>query len=241
VITPPPTPSTDARERPALWRIIVATILITIAVALCALKAFFWSGYAMGAMVMGGLVSYLIAGREKVQNALRFGFIFFSFSLALLLLGTANHHRSPEQEAAKLERQVKGEFLDLAKAHRQKVAELRPDLQMLYSAQSYSSPVSIKRTRDAVKNVAALDHEFMTHFETFPARVQQEVAQSSLSDTEKQLLLQSVNQSDAYSNALEVRRKADQIEQQWCDETVVLYDFALAHQKQIQIKNGHLM
>jgi len=246
--------SADTRERPALWRITVATILITTAVALCVLTALFWSrgvwnaavlGYALGVMVMGGLVSYLIAGRKKVRNVLRFSLIFFSISLVLILLEMANHHGSPDVEAAdKLARHLSGNFWDLAKAHRQKVAELQPDLQMLYSAQSYSSPVSIKRTRDAVKNVAALDHEFITHFETFPARVQQEVAQSSLSDTAKQLYLQGYLQgvnSNAYSSALEVGRKRDQIERQWCNETVALYDFALAHQKQIQIKDDHLI
>lgn len=80
-----------------------------------------------------------------------------------------------------------------------------------------------------------------TQAETLSARVQQEVAQSSLSDAGKQLFLQGVIESNDYSSALEVRRKADQIEQQWCDETVALYDFALTHQKQIQIKNGHLI
>ena len=272
--TLPPQPAPSPPEKPKTWHKILVSISIAFGISLCVFKALVWSrgewnaevsGYALGAVFLCALISYLIAGRKKVRNALRFGFWFSSLSFLLLFLEFANHPRETTNAAADLIREASGtkpvekhagfygsrldsftrdvlrEFLDGIRAHNQKVEALQPDLAIVYSAASYSNPAAMQRTVEAVQSVAALDHEFMEQTEAWPTRVRRQVANASLSKRDKEEFLKGFDEAFASSTILAARREADKTEAEWRDATVALYAFALKHSRGIRVKGEELI
>jgi hypothetical protein len=222
-------------------------------------------GYSSGGVFLCALISYLIAGRRKVRNAARFWFWFSTLAFIFLFLEFSNHPRETKNEVADLLREASGtkpvekhaglcqgrfdsftrgvfrEFFDGIKAHNQKVDALSPDLAIVYSATSYSTPAAMQKTLEAVQNVTALDHEFLEQTETWPTRVRQQVANSSLSKRDKEEFLKGFDEAFASSTILAVRREADKTEAEWRDGTVALYAFALKHSRGIRVKGENLI
>ncbi len=271
--TPLPQPAPSPPEKLKTWHKILVSISIALGVSLCAFKALVWSrgewnaevsGYALGSVFLSALISYLIAGRRKVRNAVRFGLWFSSLAFLFLFLEFSNHPRETKNEVADLIREASGtkpvekhaglyqsrfesftrdvfrEFLDGVKAHNQKVEALQPDLEILYSAASYSNPAAMQRTVEAVQSVTALDHEFLEQTEAWPTRVRQQVADASLSKRDKEEFLKGFDAAFASSTTLAVRREADNTEAQWRDATVALYTFALKHPRAIRVQGENL-
>ena len=272
--TPLPQPATSPPEKLKISHKIVASISIAFGVSLCALKALVWSGgewnaevsgYALGSVFLCALISYLIAGRRKVRNAVRFGLWFSSLAFLSLFLEFSNHPRETKNEVADVIREASGtkpvekhagfyesrldsftrdvlrEFLDGIKAHNQKVEALQPDLAILYSAASYSNPAAMQRTVEAVQSVTALDHEFLEQTEAWPTRVRRQVANASLSKRDKEKFLKGFDEAFASSTILAVRREADKTEAEWRDASVALYGFALKHSRGIRVKGEKLI
>jgi len=149
------------------------------------------SGYAVGALLMSSFVAYLIAGRKKNRKPVLFGLIFAGISFVLCLLELSHHPKGPNAEVAdlvleasgtksidrrgafdipqnKLLSEVMTEFLNKAKAYREKAHELEPGLQSLYAPESFSAPEAMSRTRDSVQKITALDHESALQLEQWP-------------------------------------------------------------------------
>jgi hypothetical protein len=228
----------------------------------------FWTaevlGYAIGTILMSSIVAYLIAGRKKNRKPVLFGLIFVAISFVLCLMELSNRPKDMNGKIAdlvreasstkpidrrgaldspqdKLLREVMTEFLDKAKAYREKAHELGADLQTLYRPESFSGPEAMSHTRDSVQKVTALDHEFAIQLEQWPARVQEQVAQSALSEPDKQSFLKGFHETFSNSEIVTLRTQGDQIEVQWSKDTLDLYDFARSHAGRIHVKDAHIL
>lgn len=222
------------------------------------------SGYAIGALLTSSLVAYLIAGRKKNRKPVLFGLIFVGVAFVQCLLELSSLPKGPNAKVADLVREASGtkpidhrsefdnpqdkllrevitEFLDKAKAYREKTHELEGSLQTLYSGESFSGKEAMSRTRDGVQKVAALDHEFALQLEQWPSRVQEQVAQSALSQSDKQGFLKGFHETFSSSEIVTLRQQGDQIEEQWCKDTLALYDFARLHAGRIHVKDAHIL
>ena len=185
-------------------------------------------------------------------------------SFVLCLLELSHHPKGPNAEVAdlvleasgtksidrrgafdipqnKLLSEVMTEFLNKAKAYREKAHELEPGLQSLYAPESFSAPEAMSRTRDSVQKITALDHESALQLEQWPSRVQEQTARSPLSEADKQGFLQGFHDTFSNSEIVTLRRQGDQIEAQWCEDTLALYDFARSHARQIHVKDAHIL
>jgi hypothetical protein len=141
----------------------------------------------------------------------------------------------------KLLRAVTTELFDNAKAYREKAKAFDAGLQKLYTPESFSGPEAMSHTRDSVQKVAALDHEFLVQVEEWPAYVQQQAAQSSLSESDKRAFLKGFHEAFSNSEIVALRRQEDQIEVQWCKDTLALYDFARSQAARIHVKDAHIL
>lgn len=222
------------------------------------------SGYALGAILVSSVVAYLIAGRKKNPKPVLFGLIFVGISFVLCLLELSNLPKDPNAEVADLIREASGtkpidrgdgfdspqdrllrevmtEFLNKAKTYREKAHELGAGLQTLYTPESFSGTEAMSRTSDGVQKVAALDHEFALQLEQWPVRVQEQVAQSALSESDKQSFLKGFHETLSNSEIVTLRRQGEQIEVQWCKDTLALYDFARSQAARIHVKDAHIL
>lgn len=229
-VSPPPKPLS-----PAKWALVAFLVLlgITASVAKAWLwsrgvgnaEVF---GYAFGALLVSSVIAFLIAGRKKNRKPVLFGVIFLGISFAQCLLELSHPPKDLNAKVAdfvreasgtkpvdrggkfdspqdKLLREVMTEFLDKAKAYRQKTHELEGSLQTLYTPESFSGAEAIRRTRDGVQKAASLDHEFALQFEQWPSRVQEQVAQSALSEFDKQAFLKGFHESFSTSEIVTLR------------------------------------
>jgi hypothetical protein len=220
-------------------------------------------GYAVGTLLSPLVISYLIAGRKNHRKPVLFAVLFAGF--VFLLGGMGLFHRSkdfkaevvdvireasgtkpvdrnsPNSPVFQLAREVMTELLNSSTAYRQSAHDASARLQNLYTPASFSSPDEMSRVRDSVQNAAAIDHEFFVQIEEWPARVQQRAAQSSLTESEKEDFLEGFNKAFLNSKILTLRKETDQIEDQWCKDTLALYDFALSQAGQIHVKNAHIL
>ena len=218
-------------------------------------------GYALGGLLIPSLLSYLLAGRKRARNLLLLGtsFLVFCFLEFLLELShrppdaktqAANYLReasgtkptdpsAPQSEEEKLYRSFISEVMAGAKTQEEKIAAYRPDLAALYTADSYSNPQKMQHARDAIQAVFRVDHQYFSDFLEWPARIDQKLAKSNLSDDEKQQFMKGVNKTFADAPILALRKQGDIAESKWRDDTVKLYTFALAHSSKIRMANGH--
>lgn len=142
----------------------------------------------------------------------------------------------------KLLREVMAEALDKAKAHREKAHELARSMPTLYTPESFSDTEAMSRTRDGVQKMTAIDHEFLLQLEQWPSRVQEQVARSALSESDKQSFLEGFHKSHfSAPEIVALRQQGDQIEAQWCKDTLALYDFARLHAGRIHVKDEHIL
>lgn len=267
----PPVPPSQLPPSPAKRALVAFLVLLGIALSVVKALFWsrgVWtaeaSGYAFGGILMPAGVAYLIAGRKKNRKPVVFGLIFAAISFVLLLSELSHPPRDLKATVADLAREASGtkpidgggafdgpqdqllrevmtEFLGEAKAYRGKAHELAPSLQTLYTPESFSGPEAMSHTRDGVEKISALDHAFALQIEQWPARVQEQVAQSGLSEYDQQEFLKGFHKSFSNSDIITLRRQADQIEVQWCNDTLALYDFARSHAGQIHVKDAHIL
>jgi hypothetical protein len=265
-VTPLPQPLSSAK------RVLVA-LLVFLGIALSVAKGLLWSrgvwnaevsGYAISALFISLVISYLIAGRKKNRKPVLFGLTFVGIAFVLCLMELSSVRKDPKVEVADLVREASGtkpidgggafesqqdkllrevmtELLDDAKAYREKAHAVETDLQTLYTPESFSSPEAMSRTRDSVQKITALDHAFVLQIQQWPSHVQEQTAQSPLSESDKQAFLKGFDETFSNSEILTLRRQADQIELQWCKDTLALYDFARSHEGRIHVKEARIL
>lgn len=264
-IAPPPTLSTS--HKILVWLCFLMGLGLCVFKALIWGRGV-WSadviGYGAGAVMVSLVISYLIAGRKKVYNPVRLGLWFFGCSLFFLYLESATPHPTPQQEAieiireemagvppdkqrftrdpeAQLLRSALHDFVAESKAKHAQLDALDPDLEKLYTAESFSSPAAMQRSLDAANQMYAIDHDLLTLTQEWPQRAQEKLAQSPVSQDFKQSFLESLNDALTNSDVLVLRKQADPIELRWRDATVALYQFTLANASHVQIKDGKIL
>jgi hypothetical protein len=263
----PPSPPLSPAKRALVAFLILLGIALSVLKALLWSRGVWTAeafGYAIGAILMSTFVAYLIAGRRKNRKPVLFGVIFVVILFVLCLMELSNRPEdlngkvadivreasgtkpidrsgAPESPQDKLLREVMTDFLDKAKAYREKAHELGAGLQTLYTPESFSSPQAMSHIRDSVQNITTLDHEFALQFEQWPARVQEQVAQSALSESDKQSFLKGFHETLSNSDIVTLRTQGDQIEVQWCEDTLALYDFARSQAGRIHVKDAHIL
>lgn len=269
--TPAPLPPSPRPLSPAKRALVGLLVLLGIALSVTKALLWsrgVWtaevSGYAIGALLTSSVVAYLIAGRKKNRRPVFFGLIFVGISFVLCLLELSRPPKEPNAKVADLVREASGtkpldrrgafdspqdnllrevltEFLNKAKAYREKPDELEVSLQTLYTPESFSSLEAMSRTRDSVQKVTVLDHEFALQLEQWPSRVQEQIAQSTLSESDKESILKGFHETFSNSEIVSLRRQEDQIEVQWCKDTLALYDFARSHAGRIHVRDAHIL
>lgn len=220
-------------------------------------------GYAFSSVLIPFLIAYAIAGRKNSRKPVTFGLCFLGISFVFLLMEMAHPPKNPNDRVAdllreatgaksssgygsfdspteKLTREVMGEFLAKAKTYQQQSSEMSAELEHLYSAPSFSSLDAMNRTRASVQKITELDHNFVLQCEQWPARVREQVARSSVSESDKQGFLKGFDETYSKSDSLTLRRKADQIEAQWSSDTLALYAFAASHASRLHVKDDHI-
>jgi hypothetical protein len=265
-VPPPPPPLSPAKRALVAFLMLVGIALAVLQALLWSRGV--WNaevfGYAIGTILMSTVVAYLIAGRRKNRKPVSFGLVFVGILFVMCLLELSNRPEdlngkvadivreasgtkpidrsgAPDSPQDKLLREVMTEFLDKVKAYREKAHELRAGLQTLYTPESFSGPEAMTHTRDSVQKGTTLDHEFALQFEQWPARVEEQVAQSALSESDKQSFLKGFHESFSNSEIVTLRTQGDQIEVQWCEDTLALYDFARSKAARIHVKDAHIL
>ncbi len=223
------------------------------------------AGYAASGVIVPGLLAYLIGGRKRVRSPIRFGITFFVAALIVFLLEFSNRTPDPRAQVADiikeaagtkpidsetsgsdsamdaLTREVMQDILGRVKTYQQHAAPLQADLGQLYAASSFSSPSAMQRAVTAVRSVTTLDHDLLQQLESLPDRVQLQVSQSHLSESEKQDFLNGFNKSLVNSKQLDLQKQADEIETQWRDETIALYEFTLGQPRSFKVQGTQLV
>lgn len=222
------------------------------------------SGYAFGGIMFSLLIAYAIAGREKARNLNLFSLSFCGICLVLYLMEVSAHPVSWKKHMGDVIRQAAGtktatsdvpadpqtdaivrdmfrDMLDRRKLHDTEVARFAPELERLYSAESFSSPAAIHRTLDAVSGVLAADREFSKQVKEWQERVEADVNRSSMSENDKQQFITGVRKSLGDSKILTVRQEVIETEARWADSTTDLYTFALSNPSKLAIKDSKIV
>jgi hypothetical protein len=221
-------------------------------------------GYAFAAILVPMAVAYAVAGREKARNPSLFSLTFCVLCFVLYLMEWSEHLRSTKhtrdviRQAAGLKaglgdessgapqtdailRDSLRDMMDRRKLHDAAVAKFAPDLELLYSAESFSSSVAIHRTLDAVRGTLSVDQEFTGQLDEWQKGVEAHVNRSSMSESEKQDYMRGFRKSLGGSKILSVRQQIVETETQWADSTSDLYNFALSNAAKIAIKGSEII
>ena len=218
-------------------------------------------GAVFGSALLPALIAYLIAGRKRVRNFNRFGFWFAGLSIVFFAVtnrppvSLQQHFVNLMKEAAgtkplddsgprKMDDLVRGilrDILNERKAFDQDAGQFAPVLHRLYSAESFSSEEAMQRSRDAVRGAALVDQHYSEEMESLPDRIQARAVQAGLSDSEAKDFTEGMRKSFGDSKALSLRRKAMEVERQWAEVTVALYEFAMANAAWIRVDGPHLV
>jgi hypothetical protein len=248
-----------------------AILGIVVGIFLAFLRAWIWSsgefggeafGYALSGVLIPGLISYAIAGREKVRDLNRFGLAFFLVSVLVFALEVSQTHpkqsESPSDlvkevtgkkavdpahssETDRLARTVLGDILAIRKSHDAQVAKFSNDLSHLYSAESFSNRASMQRCIDAVEGTVSADEDFSHQFQAWRDRIKGTVDHSSLSQADKDGFIQGAEKAIGGSDILKVRDRIVEAEEKWAAATKDLYTYALANDQKIKVKGWELL
>lgn len=261
---PPEPPPEKKRHR------VFAYLGIALGLFLALFRSWVWSygffsaemlGPALGFALLPALIAYLVAGRKSVRNFNRFAIYFSWLSLLFFLVSSktpvslSQHMGNLMKEAAgtkpvdssgprnldEFVRDVMRDVLDQRKSFEQETSAFTVELEGLYSVKSFSSPDNMKRSLEAVRGVVAADLRYSQQIEDLPKRIEARVQSSSLSDSDKRDFMEGLWKSFGSLKVLAIHRQAMEVEKQWSDATVGLYEFTLANSGKIVVEHGHLV
>jgi hypothetical protein len=264
--------TTSSPNGPAVNFLRIFAILgIVAGIFLAFLRAWIWSsgqfggeafGYALSGVLIPGLISYAIAGREKVRDLNRFGLAFFLVSAFVFALEVSQ--RDPKQsespsdlvkevtgkkavdqgnssETDRLARIVLSDILPIRKSHDTQIAKFSSDLSHIYSAESFSNRASMQRSIDAVQGTLSADEDFSHQFQAWHGRIKETVDHSSLSEADKEGFIQGAEKTIGSSDILKVRDRIVEAEERWAAATKDLYTYAMANDQKIKVKGSELL
>lgn len=254
-VSPPPTPKKKS------WHIL-GWLAIGLGLFLSYLRAWGWSygmmgpeawGYMMGGTILPALIAYAIAGRKSVRNFNRFG-IWFSGLTLLFMVVSGGHSVSLKDRIANLTKEAAGTksvsrggpeadrvirevmslFFEDRKAFDRDSSAFVPEISKLYSAESFASAAAMQKSMDSVRGIVLVDQQYSRKIESLPDRAQAIVEQSHWSDRDKRDFMQGVRESFGNQKVLQIRRQAVEVETQWEEATLALYQFAVANAAKIR-------
>lgn len=259
---PPISPQPEIPRPRKKARLVFGCIGIFLGLAIASLRAWMWSygvvtaeasGYAMGVALVPALIAYAIAGRKKVRNFGRFGMWFAATSAIFLAIGSVRpvsmkqHVADLMREAAgtkaierggapmdNLVRQMMQGVLEDRKNLERETAPFAAELGKLYSVGTFSGKAEMQASIDAVRGIAAADRRYSQTLQGIPDRIEAMVNASSLSESDKRDFMAGVRKSYGNQKTLQIRREAMDVEQQWEDTTVALYEFCMTNAARIR-------
>jgi|SRR5690242_6282800 len=263
-------PVDSKTEAAHLLSTIVGILLVGLGAATSVWRAKIWSGgaltseslgYAVGSLLMAAAIAYAIAGRRKVRNWFRFSLWLCGFCLLFLLLEVLNRPQDPKKAVGRLMREVAGTapvskgsspmedlerasmriMLDFRRAHDSEVAKYSDNLSRLYTAESFSSVASRKRSAEAVKHVLSADQTLTDEIGTWPDMVRQEAAKTSLSAKEQADFARGATNGLVNSSVMSLRKDATNVEAEWAAATLELYSFAERNSRDIVVSNAKIV
>jgi hypothetical protein len=221
-------------------------------------------GYCVGLMLLPAFFAWLIAGRRSRRNGLAFFTWFFVFVfLGCFFSVHARHHHGLTDEPGPVMMQemmgLKPLPADASEDDKQTVAAtkatfadlraiddeydrredlLAPQLAIVDSAPTFANRPSMQRTLDAIAQKLALDQDAELKIEHMPDIIQAHLAQSALTDSEKQEFRDSIQSQLNSSDVMKARKAMLTAETEWAAAATSLYNFALLHSEAISVAGG---
>jgi hypothetical protein len=262
-INPPPIPKIEESPGRKIWTavrilaVIAGTIFFASRLFSFSAEAF---GFALGTLLLPFLVAYAITRKERGWS--RFSYWFMALSIlchgitAPKTLANLPHSDLlkemagtkpvdsdlPSRDRATLAvaREIFGDLQESNRSYNERLAAFTPEIQWLFSKESFTSRVNIKKALSVIDQMMALERESLATAENFPAVVKSRLDQSNLSEKEKRDFFQGFSSKFNNSKTLTLGKNAIDAEQTWADAGADLYKFAYLHVNEIHVENGHL-
>jgi hypothetical protein len=107
----------------------------------------------------------------------------------------------------------------------------------IYTPETFANKNTISQTLDKMSKWSAANQEFLTAYGQFPNIVQQELVKSSMSAADQGKFM--VGMRKTYMDSLMI--EALGVQQEWAKSAVLLYSYALSHDRQIHGVNGKVI
>lgn len=219
------------------------------------------AGYGIGTLFFPFLIAYAITRNKR--GWYRFSYWFLGITILLLAISapkgiqSLSHHdlltemtgtqpiESDLSVSAQKQLAVsRAIFSDLQadhKSYNEHVRALTPDIQWLFSNDSFTGRTNIKKALNVVDQMMALDRENFADVESIPNVVKLHLDQSNLSAQQKLNFLQGFYSSFNGSKTLTQGKEMIDAEQAWASATTDLYKYAYLHVDEIHVENGQLL
>ena len=215
------------------------------------------AGFYLGTLLLPLFIAYAIAGAKRRRNWVKFSYWFLGLGIilpslsppkSLLDLSHSDMMREligskplednlPEdqREMAGLTKAFLADMKAFTKAHDEQVDALEPDLDQLYTSESFSNKDAIQRSLNAIDKPQSLDRETSEMLERMPTSVKTRLDQTNLSDAQKTSFFRSFLASFNNPDFVSARKRMLEVESDWADSARDLYAFSLQHASQIVV------
>ncbi len=221
------------------------------------------TGYWIGMLLIPFLIAYAIAGAKRRRNWMAFSWWFFG--LGIILSGSMNQKSltslSPpdmlkelsgtkpleenlpenQKEMAAVTRAVFAELRANEKSTDEQIEAIRPEMERLYTSESFSSIDAIRQTKGAIDKALSLDSETAALLERLPDSLKARLNQTSLSDSEKNQFMEGFLTSFNKTDYVSARRQVMTTETDWANSVNDLYSFSLQHFSDIAVRKGSII
>lgn len=215
------------------------------------------AGYMVGSLLIPFLIAYAIAGAKRRRNWVLFWCLFIG--IAIILPGARNQKslqnlsRSDmwrelagtkpldenlpenEKEMATATKAIFADMRAFEKSQNEHIEALKPELEKIYTSESFSSKEAMQRAMDALSKALSLDRETESMLKRMPESVKTRLDQTKLSDTEKSSFYKSFMASFNDPESVSARNQVIITESDWADSVHDLYTFSLQHSSQIVV------
>jgi hypothetical protein len=146
-----------------------------------------------------------------------------------------------QREMASVTREFFSQMGQYRISHDQKVAELQPDLAMIYTPNSFKSRETIQKAIVTVDKGFSLDRETSDMFQKWPVELKARLDKTNLSEDDKTKFMTSFMASFNSSDFISARKKMIDVEEKWDASTDDLYEFALQNLSKISVEKDKIV
>jgi hypothetical protein len=221
-------------------------------------------GFYIGTLLLPFLIAYAIAGAKQRRNWVKFSYWFLGLGILLPSLTLTNQKDLSSLSHSDLVRELVGSkplednlpedqremasatralFADLTasrKSHDDQLDALEPDLEQLYTAESFSNKAAMQRSLNAVAKELSLDLQVSEMLKRFPEMARIRIDQTNLSDSEKKQFVAGVVEGFNGSEYRAAYQQAIAVESDWVDSVADLYGFTIRHASQIIVTKDRI-